>query len=291
MVLLSRLAASVLTIVVLVYAAGCGGQTQARFERTDELRSPATPAPSLEVRTTNGSVRVEQVLGDEIVVVAHFRMQTQERLDAVSAIVHREDDHVSINVQWPDDKRHGSESCSFIVQLPEARKVTLVSSNGALHVENLGHDLDLTTSNGRITASGFSGNVKARSSNGAITLTGFDGNATARTSNGRIEIVEAGGSVSATSSNGSVNLSLTDASAGPVSATTSNGSITLEFGPALAGSLAASTSNGSISVFGLEQTGDITTKARNLSVNLGESANAEPSKLSTSNGKITIRKR
>ncbi len=291
MVLLSRMAAAVLTIVVLVYTAGCGGQAQSRFERTDELRGPAMPAPSLEVRTTNGSVRVEPALGDEIVVVAHFRTQTQERLDAVTAVMQRERDHVSVNVQWPDDKRHGSESCSFIVRLPEARKITLVSSNGALHVENLGHDLDLTTSNGSITASGFSGNVEARSSNGAITLTGFDGDANARTSNGRVQILEAGGSVIATSSNGSVHLVLTDASAGPVSATTSNGSITLEFGPALLGSLAASTSNGSISVFGLEQTGDVTTKARNLSVNLGESADAEPSKLSTSNGKITIRKR
>src|SRR5215813_7137297 len=89
-------------------AAGCGVfPPPVEATRTSHLAHVA--GKPISVETANGSISVAGVSGEkDVTVVAKLRARTQERLDATKVLAERKDDNsLSIYVQWPDNNREG----------------------------------------------------------------------------------------------------------------------------------------------------------------------------------------
>jgi len=251
--------------IIIAGSSGCSESAPHHETRTSTV--PHVTGRALYVETGNGEVDIHRAGTDQVTVTAKIRATTDERLKAARVVTERDaDGTLRVTVEWPDNKRRGSEGCSFDIAIPDAIGVTAQSSNGGITLRGLAGDADL------------------RSSNGEIDVRDHDGAVRARTSNGGIELVNVT-KVDADSSNGSVNIRLRSDATGPVRADTSNGNVTLEVGPAFAGEVVCSTSNGSIR----DRTGRATSTTQHsnkrATFRFGDGGQ---STLDTSNGTITI---
>lgn len=271
-----------------VVMSGCGWQ-QAKFKATHAAEVAHVAGTAISVTGANGAVTVERdEARTDVRIVAEVRGVTQERADAVTILAERGGDGtLTVTSVWPD-RRRGNESCSFVIHAPSVTDVRIVTSNGAITLGEANGNAWLETSNGRITAKQVAGRMDANSSNGAIVLEGVRGEIAARTSNGSITIEEAMGVVSARTSNGAISIQLAEANAGPVTAKSSNGAITLAYGQAFTGALSLDTSNGRVSVTGLPESVTLPKKLDGATLAIGDGG---ASKLETSNGSITVRRR
>lgn len=197
-------------------------------EQVTTIPVPHVAGSGLKVTTRNGHISVKKSTGPDVQIIATLRMVSDERLHNTTISANRDGSGVLVIAATPPDGNwQSNEGCGFDVALPEAKGVTLKSSNGAVEI------------------SGLSGSAELESSNGSVTVSSHDGPVHAETSNGRIEVSAATGSVKCSTSNGSVHVVLNGP--GPVNIDTSNGAITLAVGKAFVGSINARTSNGSIS--------------------------------------------
>lgn len=261
---------------------GCNGAPLFRATRTAQVAHAAgTP---IRVVTDNGWVDISRAEVTDVQITAHLRAQTQERLDGASiAVVREADGQLSISVDWPGGHRRSNEGCDFDVKVPDARGVSVDTSNGRIKLAGLAGPAVLGTSNGAVEVAGQEGEVRAHTSNGHIDLRGVKGDAKARTTNGGIDVEGVTGLADCTTSNGHISVSLDSASPGPVFATSSNGGIRVEVGPGFRGKVSMRTSNGKIRVSGVESTGSDESRA----VIIGQGG--EESILGTSNGGIEFR--
>lgn len=240
-------------------------------EQVTTIPVPHVSGSGLKVTTRNGHIYVKKSDGSDIQIVATLRMVSDERLHGTTISANRDSSGVLvIEATPPDGSWKSSEGCAFDISIPDAKDVTLKSSNGA------------------IQAAGLSGAAELESSNGSVTVSSHNGPVHAKTSNGRIDVSGAAGPVQCSTSNGTVNVSL--AGPGPADIHTSNGSITLEIGKGFVGTIAAKTSNGSISTpsgapgfpsFEVQRESKHRAK-----VTLGPGPASE---LQTSNGSVTIK--
>jgi hypothetical protein len=249
----------------------------------------AASAPVV-VRTVNGGV---SIVGDasisDVSITAEVKAQTLERLAATKVVAARDaDGTLRIEMAWPDGRRLDGEGCDLDIVVPNARDVSIETSNGSVSVTDLAGRAVLRTSNGRIAATRQQGEVDADTSNGAIAIVDPAGAVKADTSNGSIEIENAPDRVYADTSNGRINIILADSSAGPVVADSSNGSIRLTVGSSFRGRLGMSTSNASINVEGIGSRSDAKMSLRKSSGSIQFGEGGEASLLDTSNGSITV---
>ncbi|HEX2463925.1 MAG TPA: hypothetical protein VHR17_04805 [Thermoanaerobaculia bacterium] len=134
-------------------------------------------------------------------------------------------------------------SPEIAVEVPHRFDVDVVTSGGAVSVEDLDGKVDARTSGGSISLAAISGPVMATTSGGSIRLHSSGGDADLRTSGGSISIGEVDGSVNARTSGGSISI---DRAAGAVVANTSGGSIEIE---EVHGAIDAETAGGSVRAY------------------------------------------
>lgn len=141
------------------------------------------------------------------------------------------------------------------VALPEALRVTVLGSNGAVTATGLIGPLDLETTNGRIDVNGASRRLELKSTNGAIRLReATSPRVSATTSNGSVDLdfARAPVSVEATSSNGAVTVRVPVRGVTYfVDVRTTNGAITTNSVPsdrAAGRTITVRTSNGAVTV-------------------------------------------
>ena len=168
------------------------------------------------------------------------------------------------------DGNHGNIGVKYVVKVPRRTELeSILSSNGAITVEDMEGPAKLTTSNGAIRVSRLKGVLTATTSNGSINTKDLAGVATVKTSNGAIH------------------LEMTDTPRNDVKATTSNGSITVKMPANANAHLKASTSNATIkSDFTMVGVND--TKPKKVDTMIG--GGGPTLELSTSNGAIHITK-
>jgi len=250
------------------------GELAPLAEQTITTSAPHAAGQAIHATSTNGTISVKRAEGKEVSIVAHLKMQSDERLKATTISVNRADNVLTVKALPPDEKWKSNEGCSFEIGVPEAVAV------------------DLRTSNGRVESSGMSGASTLATSNGAIAVKDHAGALKLRTSNGKIEGVGLSGPVDAGTSNGAVDLKLTASGVGPVDIDTSNGAITLTIPSSYLGSFSAKTSNGSVNVpsalpSGVSGNYSSEVKKSRGKVEIGSGGPA--SKLESSNGSITLR--
>lgn len=265
---------------------GCVIAQDANLERkTVSLDIEHVSGSAVDIESQNGAVTVKaNDDASSVSVSAEIRAKTVERLEATKIVASRnESGALVLRVEWPDNKREGSEGVSFDVTLPDAHGVTINTGNGRIDIENLSGEARLDTSNGRIMAGNHDGPVFASTSNGRIEVDDIDGPVRLRTSNGRVIASDINGAVDIVTSNGAIEIEIEDGVQGPSTASTSNGSITLGIGSSLKGTLDLHTSNGQIVVKREGQTSTFKGKAQ-VVLNGG----GPTTTLSTSNGRITV---
>ena len=134
-----------------------------------------------------------------------------------------------------------------MIHVPRHAELTnILTSNGAIHVDNIDGNAHLKTSNGGIRATAIRGSVDAVSSNGTLEITDVVGDLLLRTSNGGIKADVKKGGFDARTTNGSITARLTEPDSKPVRLESSNGHIELTMDAAR--EVHADTSNSSITV-------------------------------------------
>lgn len=250
---------------------------------------------AVSVNTKNGGVEVVADSGVSMVeisatitCVGESDQDAQDRLNQTTlSIVRAADDSLTITPRFPD-KRSG-DGASFVVRLPDARGVTIDTSNGSVTVKNLAGTIGVDTSNGRIVLSDHDGPATLETSNGSINVANLSGSLFADTSNASVSATNVEGPATIDTSNAGVTLALADDQGGPLNVDTSNGNINITVGQGFNGRVVFDTSNGVLKI--VDPSGRI--NARNVdrndgSIELGSAGDAERSVVDTSNGNITF---
>ena len=128
------------------------------------------------------------------------------------------------------------------IYLPEQLAITAQTSGGAIRIQDVVSDAQLSTSGGSVKGNHLGGSLDVRTSGGSIKFERVLGNAVVRTSGGSVKLGEVSGSVDARTSGGSVRVWQVQ---GEVDVSTSGGSIKLDN---LQNRVTASTSGGFIKV-------------------------------------------
>lgn len=257
-----------------------GGSTVKRNATLEIAHAAGSP---VSVETANGSIEVVKGGGSQVEVSAEIRARDEARLGQVVLRAERGNGELKVWVEWPEGRRLNNEGASLMVRVPDASIVRAETSNGAVRVEDVGTSADLRTSNGSVRALRVAGPVEARTSNGKIVIEDAAGDAKARTSNGSIDVRGVKGRADLESSNGSIELRVA-AGGAPFRVSTSNASVQVDLPASFAGEISASTSNGSVRL----DDGKGEVKSRD-SLTRVIGAGGEKSRVSTSNGSVTVR--
>lgn len=273
----------------LVVSGGCLYQT-ASFTRTFQASAPASASLGLQVQTSNGSITAHRGKDPTCVVSAKVRAISQARADAVSVSITSADGALVVRVVWPEDGRKNSEGCDLDILVPGSTWVHAASDNGAISAEGLAGVAELTTSNGQIELRNHDGPGTLTTNNGDVKASGVTGALKARSTNGSLLLNDVGGFVDGETTNGRCVVTLTGANAGPVIVQSTNGSVEVEVGAGFRGKLVAENSNGSLTLPPELAKGASKHRAE-LDFGAPSAAPARDSRVTTSNGDVTVRRR
>ncbi len=259
----SRLGPIAALALAFLGAGACGHfEAAARAEARDEWKRTYTIArgAALEIKNTNGQIRVETWDGDTIEVVATrvvkapsaeqakttlAALKINESVSAAGVVIDGTDMGFSFML-------NRSKRVDFAVRAPRWANITLKSTNGEIDVRDVGGMFRADTTNGGIVAAGLSGGADVETTNGGVRLD-------------MAAIGERG-----------------------VRCSTTNGSITLSLPRDGKATLAARITNGSISSPDLKLTATEQSRRR-LNATLG--GGGPRVELETTNGDIQIRAR
>src|SRR5262245_41743715 len=122
---------------------------------------------SLEIRNTNGEIRVETTDGDKVEVVADRVARAGSDAEAKTALGRIEiTETATANRILLDSSKGGvafemnvSKHVDYVVHLPKWAAVTLSATNGEITVRGVGGALKVETTNGKIDGADLSGPV------------------------------------------------------------------------------------------------------------------------------------
>jgi hypothetical protein len=299
-----------ITLSCLIGLTGCadfaGMVSSDRFHEDFHYTFPVGQNARIDAESFNGPIGIEGWDRDDVEITGSKYAGTESARDAIKIDVHHTADSVEIRAIKPSDFS-GNAGAKFTLHVPRSAWVNrVITSNGAIQVEDVGRAEHLKTSNGAIKISGVHGEVDAHTSNASIDVTSLDGMATLKTSNGRIHADNLTGGLEAETSNGGIVATLASAPPTPVKLSTSNSSIELTMDKPPLSDIRAETRNSSITVHLPAGTGaKISADTSNSSVACDFDLNGENEKghlsgtigsgghsieLTTSNGHIHIAK-
>lgn len=300
---------------VALLLTGCDAEDMGSWGSSDKFKEdfhmsyPMKPGGTLTIDNFNGSIEITSWEKDEIDVNGIKYAGTEELMRAVKVEGDLQGNVLRLRTIRPEGRR-GNFGAKYILRVPKKMMLeSIVSSNGAIRVDNIVGNarlqssngsvkvrsiegkLDAKTSNASIDIAGMHGDFVGRTSNGSITVDGLEGGFEATTSNSsikaRVEKLAPGRPVRAESSNGSIDLSLPDYKGQSIDVETSNSSVTLRLPANVNADVRASTSNSSVSSeFEMTSTGTISKTRMDGKFGTG----GGPIRVSTSNGNIRLQK-
>ncbi|HLH38188.1 MAG TPA: DUF4097 family beta strand repeat-containing protein [Bryobacteraceae bacterium] len=222
-------AAALISVVALLAACedfDIGGMMD-RYREDFHYSYPLDAGGSLEMENANGSIEISGWDKNIVDIEGSKYASSESRMKEIQIDISHSPGSVRIKTVPPID-RHGNYGARFVIRVPRrCQLVSIGSSNGAIHVEDIEGPARLKTSNGGIRASSIEGMLDARTSNGSIEISGVTGDTTLHTSNGGIRAEVRKGSFEASTTNGPITARLTDPDTKPVHLESSNGHIDL----------------------------------------------------------------
>ncbi len=227
-------AAITAVIMIAIYGPRSGGAAPANFEWSGAV----APASWVNVRNSNGNIRVEPAEHDSVEVLA--QVSGARRGSNVRVVVNEHDGHLYVCPMVGEGGRCGPGGFSTGRDRGLSRLFRRSSNprvNLTVRVPE-GLHADASTSNGSLTMHGLVGEAKARTVNGRITIEDIFGPVTARSTNGpirvRLDSLPAQAALNFRTTNGSVTAELPASLSADVDLSTTNGRIHSHF-PVLAG--------------------------------------------------------
>jgi DUF4097 and DUF4098 domain-containing protein YvlB len=235
---------------LVLMLAGCedwdiGGITD-RYREDFHFSYPLSSGGTLQVENSNGSVEIDGWDQNTVEISGTKYANSEERMKEVKIDVSPSANSVRIRTIAPLDRR-GNYGARYVIHVPRRADLqSIVTSNGAIHVDSVQGQARIKTTNGGIRAIGLQGSLDAQTSNGSMEISNVTGDTSLRTSNGGIRADVKKGSFEATTSNGSITARLVEPDSNPVRLESSNGHIDLTMDAAR--EVHADTSNSSILV-------------------------------------------
>ncbi len=170
---------------------------------------PAKGIALVEVKATNGSIVVSTWNEDQILIIAHKKVdaskpKAREILDKIHIIVGQNGDALFIKAEKPDRSSSGlfgwlfglgikNFQVDYEITLPQRMVVKASSTNGDVEVDDVSGRLNLSTTNGSINALRIANTAEIHSTNGEIHVYYKNlppkGDIEISTTNGEIELV------------------------------------------------------------------------------------------------------
>ncbi len=206
------------------------------------------PGSRLNLESFNGPVEIIGWDQNKIEVSGEKYASTEEGLASIKLDSRNDPHSVEIRARKPSASFGARLGVSYTIHAPWSTVLErIITSNGALHVRDIGGEAQLRTSNGAIRLEHLTGGVDAGTSNGPIEASDLGSSAKLKTSNGPIRVEDVEGDCDAHTSNGSVNISMKKAPKSGIRVETSNGSVTLRLPGETSARVEANTSNASVS--------------------------------------------
>lgn len=246
-------------VAALAFAClGLGGCDFRDFESSDRYQSdfhysyPMEAGSRLEVENFNGQIDIASWDQSKCDISGVKFASSASVRDRLKIEVHQSGGTISIRSVRPSGEIHGNLGVRYSIHVP--RKVELsriVSTNGAIKVEDTEGRADLKTSNGQVRVDSLNGPLAVQTSNGSITVQNISGNLSLRTNNGAIRAERVSAGIEATTTNSPITVQFSDtakATLSPIKFETSNGRIDLTFPVSPRADVRARTTNGSITL-------------------------------------------
>jgi len=275
-----------------------------RYKDDFHYTHPLSAGGRLSLEGFNGSVEIIGWDRDTVEINGTKYASTQDRLADMKVDVDAQPGSVRIRTTRPTMR--GNMGVRFSIRVPRRAILDqIVTSNGAIRIEDIDGQARLKTSNGQLRVTRVKGNVEAETTNGGVDVVDTSGQVRVHTSNGGVRAEITKGSFEATTSNGSIKATLRDSDPSraivahssnggidltldkihEIRADSSNSSITVRLPSNANARVRAHTSNSSITTdFGVTAQGSLS--KHHLEGNIGSGGPLLD--LSTSNGGIKI---
>jgi hypothetical protein len=207
----------------LTAAGACNLHLSSGVEARDEWKRTYTLAPgaSLEIRNSNGKIRIVPVDGDVVEVLADRTVKAATDASAKAALGQFQiAETVTPKGVVIDGSTRGmgftinlTRRVDFDVRLPRWADVKLDATNGDIEVSGLRGMFRAETTNGRIAASALEGGADVKTTNGVVTLDFAklgEAGVSCDTTNGAIRVTvprDTGARISARVTNGGISTS------------------------------------------------------------------------------------
>ena len=219
------------------------------YEKDFHQHYPLKSGGTLSLDSFNGAVEISGWDQEKVQVDGVQYASTERLRDAISIDVVADGNSVQIRTIRPIDAR-GNMGVKYIIKAP--RKVNLdriVTSNGAVKIDDVDGVMRVRTSNGSVRASRVRGDVDAQTSNGSVEIRDVEGPATIRTTNGPVRANGVHVALQVSTSNGPIHAMLHDPRPRqPVKLSTTNGGIELTMNQLEDNDIRVTTSNGGITL-------------------------------------------
>lgn len=175
----ASLAAGGLALAAAV-SSGCHLQLSSDIEAKEEWARSYTvrPGATLDIRETNGTIRIEAIDGDKVEVKATKIVRAPDEAAAKAALADfRIGETSSADRVELDSTTRGisltiglSRSVNYDVKVPRSINLVLKGTNGNIEVDGVAGQLRVTTTNGRVVATGLEAGAEVEATNGLIRL-------------------------------------------------------------------------------------------------------------------------
>ena len=241
--------------IVVVVLSGCDLDEIASFgnshayEKDFHQSYPLKSGGRLSVDNFDGAVEIRGWDQDKVEIDGVQYASTARMRDAIKIDVAATGDSVQIRTIRPAGSRWNM-GVKYVIKAP--RKVNLdriVTSNGAVRVDEIEGLLRVRTSNGSVRVAQVRGEVEVQTSNGTVEVRDLDGPAVIRTTNGGVRAHEIRGALQASTSNGGIEARMREPEPHrPIKLSTTNGGIDLTMDRLDDNEVRATTSNGGITL-------------------------------------------
>lgn len=213
---------------VLIVASAIAAE---KITETREVKIATAPGLPLTVKTSNGGIEIIPTDSSEMRIKATVYARHKERLESVHVSASNDAGSGNdVHVDFPAAAQGEEEGCSLVIEVPRAKNIRLVASNGAISVRGTAGTASLETSNGGVTVKEHDGEATVQTSNGPVTVASLNGKASIKTSNGPVTLARATHAFQINSSNAPVTVAMDRGFSGEISASTSNGRISVPKG-------------------------------------------------------------
>jgi DUF4097 and DUF4098 domain-containing protein YvlB len=188
-----------LAAVAFVTSSACTMGLAAEAHDEWKRSYPLSQGGSVEIRNTNGQIRVDPVDGNTVEVVATRSARAGSDQDAQAELKHIEIAESVASNRIELDSSHGgigfefnvSRKVDYVVRVPRWANVTLRTTNGEILAAGVAGTFQAESTNGAMKATEMNGEVRMETTNGSITLEldkVTDAGVTCTTTNGRIDV-------------------------------------------------------------------------------------------------------